>query len=77
MKAILKVLAITLYIIEDIILFPVDLVVILIGKIAFRNDKAKLADLYTNYRWLFGGWYCRLNDVSKSDLRNVITFGND
>ena len=77
MKAILKVLAITLYIIEDIILFPVDLVVILIGKIAFRNDKAKLADLYTNYRWLVAGWYYRLNDVSKSDLRNVFTFGND
>ena len=77
MKAILKVLAITLCIIEDIILTPVDLVVILIGKIAFRNDKAKLADLYTNYRWLVAGWYCRLNDVSKSDLRNAFIFGND
>ena len=77
MKAILKVLATTLCIIEDIILFPVDLVVMLIGKIAFRNEKAKFADLYTNYRWLFEGWYCRLNDVSKSDLRNAITFGND
>ena len=77
MKAILKVLAFTLCIIEDIILFPVDLVVILIGKIAFRNNKAKLADLYTNYRWLFAGWYCGLNDVSKSDLRNAFTFGND
>ena len=77
MKTILKVLAITLSIIEDIILLPVDLVVLLIGKIAFRNDKAKFADLYTNYRWLFEGWYCRLNDVSKSDLRNAITFGND
>ena len=77
MKAILKVLAITLCIIEDIILFPVDLVVILIGKIAFRNDKAKFVDLYTNYRWLVEGWYCRLNDVSKSDMRNVFTFGND
>ena len=77
MKAILKVLATTLCIIEDIILFPVDLVVILIGKIAFRNDKAKLADLYTNYRWLIAGWYCRLNDISKSDLRNALTFSND
>ena len=80
MKTILEVLgilAITLCIIEDIILLPVDLVVILIGKIAFRNDKAKLADLYTNYRFLVAGWYCRLNDVSKSDLRNAITFGND
>ena len=77
MKAILKVLSITLCMAEDIILFPVDLVVILIGKIAFCNDKAKLADLYTNYRWLVAGWYCRLNDVSKSDLRNVFTFGND
>lgn len=77
MKAILKVLTITLAIIEDIILFPVNLVVMLIGKIAFRNEKAKFADLYTNYRWLFAGWYCRLNDVSKSDLRNASTFGND
>ena len=77
MKAILKVLTITLAIIEDIILFPVDLVVMLIGKIAFRNEKAKFADLYTNYRWLVVGWYCRLNDVSKSDLRNALTFGND
>ena len=77
MKAILEVLAITLCIIEDIILFPVDLVFILIGKIAFRNDKAKFADLYTNYRWLVAGWYLRLNDVSKSDLRNAFTFGND
>ena len=77
MKAILKVLATTLCIIEDIILFPVDLVVVLIVKIAFRNDKAKLADLYTNYRWLVAGWYCRLNDISKSDLRNPSTFGND
>ena len=74
MKAILKVLAITLCIIEGIILLPVDLVVILIGKIAFRNDKAKLADLYTNYRWLVAGWYYRLNDVSKSDLRNLLIF---
>ena len=77
MKVILKVLTLTLCTIENIILFPVELVVILIGKIAFRNDKAKLADLYTNYRWLVVGWYCRLNDVSKSDLRNAFTFGND
>lgn len=77
MKTILKVLTLTLGIIEDIILTPVDLVVILIGKIAFRNNKAKLADLYTNYRWLVAGWYCRLNDVSKSDLRNAFTFVND
>ena len=69
MKAILKVLTITLCIIEDIILLPVDLVVKLIGKIAFRNDKAKLEDLFVNYRWLVAGWYCRLNDISKSDLR--------
>ena len=77
MKAILLKLANVLITIENIILTPVDLVVILIGKIAFRNDKAKLTDLYTNYRWLVEGWYCRLNDVSKSDLRNVFTFGND
>ena len=77
MKAILEVLSTTLCIIEDIILFPVDLVVTLIGKIAFRNDKAKLEDLFVNYRWLVAGWYCRLNDVSKSDLRNASTFGND
>ena len=77
MKTILEVLTLTLCIIENIILTPVDLVVILIGKIAFRNDKVKRADMYTNYRWLVTGWYCRLNDVSKSDLRNAITFGND
>ena len=77
MKAILWKLATILAVIEDIILFPVDLVVALIGKIAFRNDKAKIADLYVNYRWLVSGWYCRLNDVSKSDLRNAFTFGND
>ena len=77
MKAILEVLTLTLCTIENIILFPVDLVVLLIGKIAFRNDKAKLADLYTNYRWLLTGLHCRLNDVSKSDLRNAFTFGND
>ena len=71
MKAILKVLAITLCIIEDIILLPVDLAVVLIGKIAFRNDKAKLADLYTNYRWLFEGWYCRLKGISKSEERCI------
>ena len=74
MKEILKALAITLCMAEEVILLPVDLVVILIGKIAFRNDKAKFADLYTNYRWLVAGWYCRLNDVSKSDLRNDINF---
>lgn len=77
MKAILKVLAITLCTIEDTILLPVYLVVILIGKIAFRNDKAKLADLYTNFQWLVEGWYCRLNDISKSDLRNAFTFDDD
>ena len=71
MKAILKVLAITLSIIEDIILLPVDLVVVLIGKIAFCNDKAKIADLYVNYRWLIVGWYYRLNDISKSELRCI------
>ena len=74
MKVILLKLAKVLIKIEDIILTPVDLAVILIGKIAFRNDKVKLADLYTNCLWLFKGWYCRLNDVSKSDVRNVITF---
>lgn len=77
MKAILWKLATILAVIENIILTPVDLVVILIGKIAFRNDKAKFADLFVNYRWLVSGWYCRLNDVSKSDLRNAFTFGND
>ena len=77
MKAILLKLANVLITIENIILTPVDFVVILIGKIAFRNNKAKFADLYTNYRWLVAGWYSRLNDVSKSDLRNVFTFGND
>ena len=77
MKAILKVLAITLCIIENIILFPVNLVVILIGKIEFRNDIEKFNDLWVNYLWLVRGWYCRLNDISKSDLRNVFTFGND
>ena len=74
MKAILLKLANVLITIENIILTQVDLVVILIGKIAFRNDKAKLTDLYTNYRWLVAGWYCRLNDVSKSDLRNLLIF---
>ena len=74
MKEILKVLSITLCMAEDIILFPVDLVVLLIGKIAFRNDKVKIADLYTNYRWLVARWYYRLNDVSKSDLRNLLIF---
>ena len=77
MKANLLILTTILAVIENIILLPVDLVVILIGKIAFRNDKANFADLYTNYRWLVAGWYCRLNDVSKSDLRNASTFGND
>ena len=77
MKAIPKVLTITLLTIENIILFPVDLVVILIGKIAFCNDKAKIADLYANYRWLVAGWYYMLNDVSKSDLRNALTFVDD
>ena len=77
MKVILLILTTILSLIEDIILLPVDLVVILIGKIEFRNDKAKLEDLFVNYRWLVAGWYCRLNDVSKSDLRNAITFGND
>ena len=74
MKAILWKLAITLCIIEGIILLPVDLVVILIGTIAFRNDTAKYINLYTNYRWLVAGWYYRLNDVSKSDLRNLLIF---
>lgn len=74
MKVILLTLTKVLIKIEDIILTPVDLAVILIGKIAFRNDKVKLADLFMNYRWLVTGWYCRLNDVSKSDVRNVITF---
>ena len=77
MKAILKVLAITLPIIVGIILLPVDLVIILIGKIAFHNDKAKIADLYANYRWLIVGWYYRLNDISKSDLRNTLTLVDD
>ena len=77
MKAILWKLAITLCIIEGIILLPVYLVVIQIGKIAFRNDKAKYINLCTNYQWLVAGWYYRLNDISKSDLRNVFTFGND
>lgn len=77
MKNILWKLATILGVIETTILLPVDLVVILIIKIAFRNDKAKSADLCTNYRWLVSGWYCRLNDISKSDLRNVFTFGDD
>ena len=77
MKAILLKLANVLITIENIILTPVDLVVILIGKIAFRNDKAKIADLYANYRWLIVGWYYRLNDISKSDLRNTLTFVDD
>ena len=77
MRKILWKLVTILAVIETTILLPVDLVVILIRKIAFRNDKAKFADLYTNYRWLFLGWYCRLNDISKSDLRNTFTFGND
>ena len=77
MKTILWTLTTILAVIENIILLPVDLVVILIGKIELRNDKAKFADLFVNYRWLVSGWYCRLNDVSKSDLRNAVTFGND
>ena len=77
MRKILWKLASILAVIETIILLPVELVVILIRKIAFRNDKAKFADLYTNYRWLVLGWYCRLNDISKSDLRDVFTFGDD
>lgn len=77
MRKILWKLATILAVIETTILFPVDIVVILIIKIAFRNDKAKYADLYTNYRWLGLGWYFRLNDVSKSDLRNAFTFGDD
>ena len=77
METIIEALSIILIVIENIILFPVDLVVVLIGEIAFRNDKVKRADMYTNYRWLVAGWYCRLNDISKSDLRNASTFGND
>ena len=74
MKAILWKLVTVLITIENIILTPVDLVIILIGKIAFRNDKVKCIDLYANYRWLVAGWYYRLNDVSKSDLRNLLIF---
>ena len=77
MKAILWTLTTILAVIENIILLPVDLVVTLIGKIAFRNDTVKCIDLCTNYRWLVEGWYCRLNGISKSDLRNVFTFGKD
>lgn len=70
-------LATILVVIETIILLPVDLVFILIRKIAFCNDKAKFADLYTNYLWLILGWYCRLSDISKNELRNLFTFGDD
>ena len=77
MKAILKVLATTLCIIENIILTPVDLVVILIGKIEFRNGIEKCIDLWVNYLWLVRGWYFRLNGVSKSDERCISEFGND
>lgn len=71
MKAILWTLITILAVIENIILYPVDLVVVLIGKIAFRNDKAKIADLCANYRWLVAGWYCRFNGISKSDERRI------
>ena len=71
MKAILEVLTLTLCTIENIILTPVDLVVILIGKIAFRNDTVKCIDLCTNYRWLVAGWYCRLKGISKSEERCI------
>ena len=69
METIIEALSIILIVIENIILFPVDLVVVLIGEIAFRNDKVKRSDMYTNYRWLVTRWYCRLNDISKSDVR--------
>lgn len=55
MRNILWKLATILVVIETIILLPVDLVVILIRKIAFRNDKAKSADLCINYHWLVLG----------------------
>ena len=71
MKAILLKLANVLITIENIILTPVDLVVILIGKIAFRNDTVKCIDLCANYRWLVAGWYCRLKDISKSEERCI------
>ena len=71
MKAILKVLTLTLYIIEDIILFPVDLVVALIGKIEFRNNIEKCIDLWANYLWLVRGWYFRLNGIGKIDERCI------
>ena len=77
MKAILWTLITILAVIENIILTPVDLVVILIGKIAFRNDTVKCIDLCTNYRWLVAGWYCRLNGISKSDERRIFEQSDD
>ena len=71
MKAILWKLATVLIAIENIILTPVDLVVILIGKIEFRNGIEKCIDLWVNYLWLVRGWYFRLNGISKSDERCI------
>ena len=71
MKAILWKLTTVLIVIEDIILFPVDLVVALIGKIEFHNDIEKCIDLWVNYLWLVRGWYFRLNGIGKSDERCI------
>lgn len=72
MKKILGKLATVLFVIETIILLPVDFVVALILKLILHSDEVKFCDAYANYSWLMRGWWLKTKGISKEDERFII-----
>ena len=72
MKKILGTLAYALGVIESIILEPITLVFVLGSKYVLHYDDMKFRNAYLNYRWLVLGWWCKMNGVSKDEVRNWI-----
>ena len=72
MKKILVVLAIALGLIEDIILIPISIVIIAIGRFVCIFKDADFVEFAINYRWMVEGWCYKIMKMSKDDMRDII-----
>lgn len=74
MKKFSRMFATVLIIIENMILWPVDMSVKMIGKLVFKHNSAKATNFYIDYRILFAGWYLKICGIGEQEFRAYFNY---
>ena len=73
MKTMLEKTILVIAVIEDIILFPIDIVAYGIFVILWCFEPWHvIAYCLTEYVWIKGGWYLKFNGITKEDLHQCV-----